>query len=90
MTDTEKVHTFALQTPQGIGQLRVPHADMKCCPCGSDKFNMVYHVTWGRPSNLIGAEPMCLRVEVYVCADCGMELKPNHPNVGAKRLEVVR
>lgn len=86
----EKTHTFNVQTPHGVGQFIVPHTDMKCCPCGCDRFNLQFHVTWGRPGNIIGAEPICLRVEVYVCADCGAEVTPNHPTVGQKQLEVVR
>ncbi len=78
--EKEKVHNFQFPTPDGIAVVNVSHGKMKCCPCGCDRFDMKYHVTWGKPP-MLGSSPMCLRVEIYVCAVCGKELLPTHPSV---------
>lgn len=86
----EKVHTFHLQNDDGhVTALQVPHGKMKRCPCGSDRFEMQYHGTWGRaPGSVIGQPPIFFKVELFVCAACGLELAPTHSCVEDKKLEV--
>lgn len=88
MAEVEKdpMHHFTLQTPQGVAQLKVPHSAMKECPCGSDLFDLQYHVTWVKPNGVLGAAPMCLRAEVYVCVKCGEKLTQQHKSVGEKKI----
>lgn len=81
----ERVHDFQINTPQGVGQIRIPHGAMRCCPCGCDRFKIEYHVTWAKPP-VLGAAPIQLRVEVFVCSKCGDELLPTHPTVASKKL----
>lgn len=84
----EKVHEFHFQTDQGVAATKVPHSKMKACHCGCDRFEMQYHVGWGKPL-LLGAPPIFLRVEIYVCATCGLAMSMDNPSVGdmkAKKL----
>jgi hypothetical protein len=79
----EKKHTFTFQDSQGrMVQMRIPHKAMKQCFCGCDRFVPQYHIGWGKPAGMLGAEPMQLKVELYVCVECGEMLLPSHPMVG--------
>lgn len=82
----EKVHDFQLPTPQGMAVVKVPHSAMKICPCGCDRYVSQFHVTWGKPQGVLGAQPLCMRVEVFVCADCKRELRPDDRCVGEARV----
>jgi hypothetical protein len=73
-------YTFHLQTPHGMRSVTIPAAGMKVCPCGNDLFEPAYRVTHVRPAGLVGVEPICLRVEVYVCKLCKRELSPTDPS----------
>jgi len=71
-----KHHEFRIPTPHGVQVLTVPDDQMRCCPCGCDLFNLRHKVAYVKPANVIGALPICLQVEVFVCADCEKVLDP--------------
>lgn len=70
-------HEFIIQTPQGAAKLSVPGEEMKVCPCGCDLFRMSSRITWIKPQGVLGAKPLCLRVEVFLCEQCGKEVTPD-------------
>ena len=73
-------HEFIIATPQGPARMTVPDEEMKVCPCGCDLFRLLNKVAYVKPSGVIGAKPMCLRVEVYVCNKCGTAIGPETHN----------
>lgn len=79
----QKIHEFHLQTPQGVQVLKVLHSQMKRCGrCECDRFSKQYYVTWAKPTNLINAPPICLNVEIYVCANCQTVVSIDSPTNG--------
>jgi hypothetical protein len=78
----EKVHDFQIPTPHGIAVVKVPHSAMKICACGCDRYVQQFHVTWGKPQGVLGAQAMLMQVQIFVCAQCGRELSPNDNTVG--------
>lgn len=78
----ERQHHFQFNTPQGVAMATVPHSQMRRCTCGCDRFQVEYHVTWGKPSGQLGAQPICMQVQIFVCAECGEEVTPASPTVG--------
>jgi hypothetical protein len=66
---------FNIQTEKGNLQLAVPAEEFKVCSCGCDLFRHAYKITWAN-TGMIGAPPLCLRVDVYLCDKCGNELTP--------------
>lgn len=80
----EKVHEFHVPSPHGMQTARVAHSQMKRCPCGCDLFDLYYHIGFAKPPQL-GAPVLTMRVEVFVCAECGVRLEGSHPMVGDKK-----
>lgn len=76
MANQEK-YKFHINTPTGPAAFEVPAKGMKVCPCGCDLFRLAYRIAYARPTGVLGAEPMCLRVEAYLCLVCDRELSPS-------------
>jgi hypothetical protein len=77
-----KIHRFHIPSERGVMIVEVPHTQMKRCNCGNSLFDKKYYVTWGKPAGVIGAEPICLNVEVYVCSRCGEPVTIDNPVIG--------
>jgi len=82
----ERTHTFTVQTQFGPAQTKVPHSQMKRCPCGCDRFAMQHHIGLGKPQGQIGGKPTMLKVDLLVCAECGKLFEATHPMVGDPKL----
>lgn len=78
-------YKFPIQTPQGPAIMSIPAEDMKQCPCGSDLFKQLHRVTWVRPTDQIGAEPVRFVVNVFLCAKCDREIGPDDKSVRAAK-----
>lgn len=85
----EKTYTFHVPTPNGTAVLHIPHRAMKVCPCGSEFFRTVSRVTYVKPKGMVGAEPIAMRVEVYVCDKCDRELLPDDASIGDAKTLIV-
>ena len=80
-SETQKTHTFHVQTPNGPAQINVPIDEFKQCACGCTLFEIQNRVAWVRPHGLIGAPPMCFKAEIYCCIHCGTEVGPDSQTV---------
>jgi len=83
---TAKKYNFPVQTPQGPGVVSISADEFKQCPCGSELFQVLNRVAWLHPRGIIGAEPMCLKVEVFVCNTCGREI--SHSDKTIRELQI--
>lgn len=77
-----KIHKMFLQTPKGVMQFAVPDDDMKCCPCGCSYFRPVFKICFVKPGDVIGAEPILCRTEIFLCDKCEQPLEVSHPQIG--------
>jgi len=83
-------HEFRIPTNGGVQVLKVPDDQMRCCPCGSDLFDLRRKVTYAKPTNVIGALPICFQVEVFVCSKCQEVLDPQHGQTKAEVLAAAK
>lgn len=57
--------------------LAIDADDFKRCPCGCDLFRQLHRVTWVKPMDQIGSEPVRFVVNVFLCDKCGREIGPD-------------
>lgn len=76
-----KKYNFTIPTERGPASLDIAEDLMKVCPCGCKHFRIANLVTFIKPKGLVNAEPVPLRVEVYLCDKCGRELSPDDKTV---------
>ena len=88
----QKAYAFRIPIgPNGeVGVVNVPHEAMKVCPCGCDLFMPVSRVGYAKPGGVVGAEPIRLAYQVFVCLHCEREIEPgdeSHADVARKKAE---
>lgn len=78
----EKMHSFQVPTPHGMGVMQVPESAMRACKCGCSVFEQRWKVGYAKQEGVLNAPVMLLKVEIFVCPKCGEEIGPESPTVG--------
>jgi hypothetical protein len=76
-------YKFPVPSPTGgLTTLEVPLSDFRKCPCGCSLFRQVHMVTWVKNSDHIGAEPLRLVANIFLCEECAREITSDDGCIG--------
>jgi hypothetical protein len=72
-------YVFPVQTPRGVIEIKMPSEETRQCACGCDLFDLVYRIAYYKQPGILNAPLMTMRVEVYRCVMCKLEVSPETP-----------